>query len=49
MEGILEALSGKHSPLDSSLQRMSIRLPDIGVGVERNQLLAVTTRQRGMT
>lgn len=49
VEGILEALSDKHSQLDISLQGMSIKLPNSGIGVELNGLLTVTAHMRDLT
>ena len=48
-EGILEALSDKHSQLDISLQGMSIKHPNSGIGVELNGLLTVTAHMRDLT
>jgi hypothetical protein len=48
-EGILEALSDKHSQLDINLQGMTIRFPRMGMSVEPNGLLTVTCHIRSMT
>lgn len=48
-EGILGALSDKHSQLDVNLQGMSIRFPKMGMSVEFNGLLTVTCHIRDMT
>ncbi len=48
-EGILEALSDKHSQLDINLQGMSIRLPNLGMSVEFNGLVTVTCHIRDIT
>jgi hypothetical protein len=49
VEGIIEALSDKHSQLDINLQGMSVKFPNIGVGVEFNGLLTVTCHVRDIT
>jgi hypothetical protein len=49
IEGLLEALSDKHSELDINLQGMSIRLPSIGMSVECNGHIALTAHVRDIT
>jgi hypothetical protein len=49
VEGILEALSDKHSQLDINLQGMSVKFPNTGIGVEFNGLLTVTAHVRDIT
>lgn len=48
-EGLLEALSDKHSQLDINLQGMRIRLPNTGIGVDLSGLVTVTAHVRDMT
>lgn len=48
-EGMLEALSDKHSQLDLNLQGMSIKFPRIGVSVEFDGLVTLTCHVRDMT
>ena len=49
VEGILEALSDKHSQLDINLQGMSIRFPSVGVSIECNGLITLTSHVRDIT
>ena len=49
IEGVLEALSDKHSELDINLQGMSIRLPGLGMSVECNGHIALTAHVRDIT
>ena len=49
VEGILEALSDKHSELDINLQGMSVRLPNIGMSVECNGHITLTAHVRDIT
>jgi hypothetical protein len=49
VEGVLEALSDKHSQLDVNLQGMTVRFPNTGIGVEFNGLVTVTAHVRDMT
>ena len=49
VEGILEALSAKHSQLDINLRGMTIRLPSTGVTVECNGLVTLTAHVRDIT
>jgi len=49
IEGIMEALSDKHSQLDISLQGMSVKFPNTGIGVEFNGLVTVTAHVRDIT
>ena len=48
-EGILGALSDKHSQLDVNLQGMSVRFPKMGMSVEFDGLLTVSCHIRDMT
>ncbi|MDG6941378.1 MAG: hypothetical protein JRN34_00420 [Nitrososphaerota archaeon] len=48
-EGILGALSDKHSQLDINLQGMSIRLPSIGMSLECTGLVTLTAHIRDIT
>jgi hypothetical protein len=49
VEGILEALSDKHSQLDINLQGMSVRFPSVGVSIECNGLITLTAHVRDIT
>jgi hypothetical protein len=49
VEGIIEALSDKHSQVDISLQGMSVKFPNIGIGVELNGLVTVSAHVRDIT
>jgi hypothetical protein len=49
VEGIIEALSDKHSQVDISLQGMSVRFPNTGIGVELNGLVTVSAHVRDIT
>jgi hypothetical protein len=49
VEGIIEALSDKHSQLDINLQGMSVKFPNTGIGVELNGLVTVTCHVRDIT
>ncbi len=49
VEGVLEALSDKHSQLDVNLQGMTVKFPNTGIGVEFNGLVTVTAHVRDMT
>lgn len=49
IEGLLEALSDKHSQLDINLQGMSIRFPSVGISVECNGLITLTSHVRDIT
>lgn len=49
VEGILEALSDKHSELDINLQGMSVRLPTLGIGVECNGHITLSAHVRDIT
>jgi hypothetical protein len=49
VEGILEALSDKHSQLDINLQGMSIRFPRAGISIECNGLITLTSHVRDIT
>lgn len=49
VEGVIEALSDKHSQVDIRLQGMSIKFPSIGIGVECNGLLTFTAHLRDIT
>jgi hypothetical protein len=49
VEGIIEALSDKHSQLDINLQRMSVKLPNTGMGIEFNGFVTVTCHVRDIT
>ena len=48
-EGILEALSDKHSQLDINLQGMSVKFPSLGMSVECNGLVTLTAHIRDIT
>ena len=48
-EGVLQALSDKHSQLEISLEGMSIRLPNLGMSLEFDGLVRVTCHIRDMT
>jgi hypothetical protein len=49
IEGIIEALSDKHSQVDISLQGMSVKFPNTGIGVELNGLVTVSAHVRDIT
>ena len=49
VEGILEALSDKHSELDISLEGMSVRLPNLGMSVECNGHITLSAHVRDIT
>lgn len=49
VEGIIEALSDKHSQLDISLQGMSVKFPSFGMSMECNGLLTITAHVRDIT
>lgn len=49
VEGILEALSDKHSELDINLQGMNVRLPNLGMSVECNGHITLTAHVRDIT
>jgi hypothetical protein len=49
VEGLIEALSDKHSQVDISLQGMSVKFPNIGIGVELNGLVTVSAHVRDIT
>ncbi|MDG6959524.1 MAG: hypothetical protein JRN13_06610 [Nitrososphaerota archaeon] len=49
VEGVLEALSDKHSQLDVNLQGMTVKFPNMGIGIEFNGLVTVTAHVRDMT
>ena len=49
IEGVIEALSDKHSQLDINLQGMTVRCPGIGMSVECNGLITLTAHVREMT
>ena len=49
IEGVIEALSDKHSQLDINLQGMSVRLPSLGLSVECNGLVTLTAHLRDIT
>jgi len=49
IEGIIEALSDKHSQVDINLQGMSVSFPNTGIGVELNGLVTVTCHVRDIT
>lgn len=49
VEGILGALSDKHSQLDINLQGMTVTLPNMGVGLELNGLITLTAHIRDIT
>jgi hypothetical protein len=49
IEGIVGALSDKHSELDINLQGMSVKFPNTGIGVELNGLITVTCHVRDIT
>jgi len=48
-EGILEALSDKHSQIDINLQGMTVKSLRTGITVELNGLVTVTCHIREMT
>jgi len=48
-EGVLQALSDKHAQLEISLEGMNIRLPKIGVSLEFDGMVRVTSHIRDMT
>jgi hypothetical protein len=48
-EGILEALSDKHSQIDINLQGMTVRSPRTGMTVELSGLVTITCHVREMT
>jgi hypothetical protein len=47
--GLLEALADKHSELDINLQKVTIKLPSMQVGVELDGLITVTVHMRNLT
>ena len=47
--GLLEALADKHSQLDINLQKVTIKLPNMQVGVELDGLVTVTVHMRNLT
>ena len=47
--GLLEALADKHSELDINLQKVTIKLPNMQVGVELDGLVTVTVHMRNLT
>ncbi len=49
MEGILGALSDKHSQLDINLQGMSMKFPTLGMSVECNGIITLTAHIRDIT
>jgi hypothetical protein len=49
VEGVLGVLSDKHSQVDLNLQRMSVKLPSLGMSVELNGLVTVTYHIRDIT
>ena len=49
VEGILEALSDKHSQLDINLQGMSVKFPNLGMSIECNGLVTLTAHMRDIT
>lgn len=49
IEGIIEALSDKHSQVDINLQGMSVSFPNTGIGVELNGLVTLTCHVRDIT
>lgn len=49
IEGIIQALSDKHSQVDVNLQGMSVKFPNTGIGVELNGLVTVTCHVRDIT
>jgi hypothetical protein len=49
IEGIIGALSDKHSQVDISLQGMSVKFPNTGIGVELNGLVTLSAHVRDIT
>ena len=49
LEGIIEALSNKHSQLDINLQGMSVKFPAFGLGVECNGMVTLSAHLRDIT
>jgi len=49
IEGIIEALSDKHSQVDINLQGMSVKFPNTGIGVELNGLVTLSAHVRDIT
>lgn len=49
MEGILGALSDKHSQLDINLQGMSMKFPTLGMSVECDGIVTLTAHIRDIT
>ena len=47
--GLLEALADKHSELNINLQKVTIKLPKMQVGVELDGLITVTVHMRNLT
>ena len=47
--GLLEALADKHSELNINLQKVTIKLPNMQVGVELDGLITVTVHMRNLT
>jgi hypothetical protein len=47
--GLLEALADKHSELNIYLQKVTIKLPNMQVGVELDGLITVTVHMRNLT
>ena len=49
VEGILEALSDKHSELDLHLEGMSVKVPSLGMSVECNGHILLSAHVRNIT
>ena len=49
VEGVIQALSDKHSQLDISFQGMSVKFPSIGMSIECNGLITLSAHVRDIT
>lgn len=49
VEGVIQALSDKHSQLDINFQGMSVKFPSIGMSVECNGLITLSAHVRDIT
>jgi hypothetical protein len=48
-EGLVEAMSDKHTELDINLQGVIVKLPRAGISLELNGLVTVTVHMRVLT
>jgi hypothetical protein len=49
LEGLIEALAGKHSQLDLNFQKVTMKLPGMQVGVELDGLVTISVHMRALT